>query len=657
LEKTFITEIMEGTYLKIVHETRKNTAFLHISVNGEMGAFIAEKKLTKKIDSLTINSEDMRFLYNRAHSHEKAFKFYDKKITKPKFIEAIEKIQEQYYNFISDLSEHKERERQKELEQRMEELEEKASEFRDILEKHDMNLMEYIFYVGEWLLADESSNIAAAFTAYMSTVLGIYAIWVSIFGGPGSGKTAIEEAALDMIPENNRVPGIMTYAVMFDLTNQFGEYYFDRKIAVLGDLGGQKDFERNEEVINVFKELGTDEKPAQRTKNIKDPVTGEMTPCTMSIRGKSALSLTSVKEMKDEQMIGRSFMLSPRSTDDQFTEFEEKLSVDNKFTRIRNFIKNEELPLLRAYLEYFAYSFNDNLKVINPYYTCLRDWFKGSDNYRRVSGQIPNLVKVVTLLHVNERPHIVTDDGEIYVISSKFDNFVVSEMFNLYIGLSPGAINFYNQIIMPNKVEELNEDELTELLDHNIRLDECHSLFTVSSIKRKFSSKTTGFQRELISSYCQALEDKNKLVKYDEYKSKYNLYSLAPGTPKAIVMSALDFDNKKIESYLKNNVYGDHGVCGVYPEVLDPIIQNDDMDVTILIDKNKLPPWSSTFHKVWQSVAKQGKSVAKQGKSVAQTDVHVASVAKNKDNSEKPQSPQLKERDEIKIDGEFDAFR
>ncbi|WP_141705158.1 MULTISPECIES: hypothetical protein [Methanobacterium] len=637
---------MAGTYLRIEHDHGKNTGYVHISKEGKLGAFVAKKKITKRIDSLTFNSEDIRFLYNKAHSSEYALQIYDKKTTKPKFIEAIESVQDQYYQFIDGLSEYKEQERQQEIEERMEELEEKSSEFKTLIDTLKMSLMEYIFYAGEWLVADESTNIAAAFTAFMATVLGLDPIWVTIFGSPGSGKTTIEEAALSLIPDSNKVPGIMTYPVMFDLTAQFGEDYFDRKVAVLGDLGGQKDFERNEEVINVFKELGTDEKPAQRTKNVKDPVTGEMTPRTMSIRGKSALSLTSVKEMRDEQMISRSLMLNPRSTDDMFLKFMEKLTVKNKPTKKRSNIKDNELPLLRAYLELFAYNFDGSLEVINPYYLCLVDWFKGSENLRRVAGQIPNLVKVVTLLHADERRQIRTDE-ETFVISTKFDNQIVSEMFNLYIGLSPGAINFYNQLIMPNKLEQLNEDELTELLDHKVRLDECKSLFTVSSIKRKFSSKPAGFQRELISSYCQALEDKNKLVKYDEYRSKYNLYSLAPGKPKVIKLSSLTFDDKLITKYVKDNVYGDEGVCGVSPEILDPIIQHDDTGVEVLIDKVKLPPWSSMIHKVWQSVAERGKSVAKQAKSVAGKNSSVASVAKS---GEKPNTKSVATVAETKID-------
>lgn len=623
---------MKGIYLIVEHDNGRNTGYVHISVDGKIGAFVAKKKITKRIDSLTINSEDMRFLYKKACSNEKALKDYSSETTKSKFTEAIESIQDQYYQFMEDISEYKEQERQQEIEERMEELEEKSSDFLTLLDTLQMSVMEYIFYVGEWLVADESTNIAAAFTAFMATVLGLDPIWVTIFGSPGSGKTTIEEAALSLIPNSNKVPGIMTYPVMFDLTARFGDDYFDRKIAVLGDLGGQKDFERNEEVINVFKELGTDEKPAQRTKNVKDPVSGEMTPRTMSIRGKSALSLTSVKEMKDEQMISRSLMLNPRSTDEMFLKFMEKLTVKNKPNKKRADIKNNELPLLRAYLELFAYNFDGSLEVINPYYLCLVEWFKGSENLRRVAGQIPNLVKVVTLLHADERRRIDTDDGT-FVISTKFDNQLVSEMFNLYIGLSPGAINFYNQLIMPNKLEPLNEDELSELLDHRIRLDECRSLFTVSSIKRKFSSKPAGFQRELISSYCQALEDKNKLVKYDEYRSKYNLYSLAPGKPETIKLSGLTFDDRLITKYVNDNVYGDEGVCGVSPEILDLIIQNDDTGVEVLIDKTKLPPWSSMIHKVWQSVAQRGKSVAKQGKSVAKKNQRVASVAKSGEKS------------------------
>ena len=655
--KEFISEIHKGIYLRIEHDHGRNTAYIHTSVNGKMGASHAKKNLTKRIDALTFNSADITFLYGKAHASEYLLKEYNKETTKPKFIEALEDIQDQYYHFIEDLSDYKEQERQQEMEDKIEELEEKASKFEDLLDDYNMNLMEYIFYVGEWYLANESMNIAAAFTAFMSTVLGLYAIWVTIFGGPGSGKTAIEEAGIDLIPESSCIPGIMTYAVMFDLTTQYGESYFDRKIGLLGDMGGQKDFERNEEVINVFKELGTDKKPAQRTKNIKDPLTGEMIPTTLTIQGLSSLALTSVKEMQEEQMISRSLQLTPRSTDEEYKTFKDKLSVDNYYTRKRDQIINKELPLLRAYLEYFTYNFNENLKVINPYYRCLQDWFAGSDNYRRVSDQIPNLVKVVTLLHVDERPQIVTDEGDIYVISSKFDNFVVSEMFNLYIGLTPGAINFYNQLIeettvegtlnKTRKVAEFREDELTELLDHKCRLDQCESLFTVSSIKRKFTSKPRGFQRELISSYCQALEDQNKLVKYDEYRSKYNLYSLAPGTPNPIVMSGLEFDEKKIEKYLEDNVYGDFGVCGVSPEILKPIIENDNNDVEILIDKSKLPPWSSTFHKVWRSVAKRGKSVAK-------TTDSVASVAKS---NKKSVATVAKDGTNIKISDEFDAFR
>ncbi len=279
-----------------------------------------------------------------------------------------------------------------ELRDKQTSLKEKIDNAEEKLKSLDNPLL-WIGSVIEWLTAGERNNILLCFLAYCSQVILRNPISVIALGEAGSGKSHIEEVAMNLIPREFIVnEKNITQAALFRRAEE-SEYFYDGKIVNYGDMGGSNDHEFMEESKNIMKELQSE---GFVSKPVATKVDGEWTTRELNLIGKPCLTYTTVPNYQfDEQELSRSILITPRTDNKQeFNNRNLALELQGKsYEYMLSMLKEAEQI---QYMVYLLRSIMKDTIIINPYLEIINGFLNNSEYYKRDTPKYNNLLKVIT---------------------------------------------------------------------------------------------------------------------------------------------------------------------------------------------------------------------------------------------------------------------
>ncbi|OPY24963.1 MAG: hypothetical protein A4E26_00078 [Methanobacterium sp. PtaU1.Bin097] len=625
----FISRIGNSDFC-LTYESPANLIYCKVYIGTEeskVGATIAKKKLPQESISL-ISPRTTAFTQfkRKLKAHSTLIRYFeDNDISPDKYLlrveEALEKLQEQYDDWVDEQEEKEQKERE-ELENRLKlEAEEKYYEYLELLNDLEMTPIEHLLNVSTWLAASEEYNIAAGVLALTSTIWHFLPIWVQVTGRQGSGKSKIEEGVLAMIPPEKIERGESTLAATYALA-ETDPYYLDGKIISVGDIGSEKEMERNEDLFDLAKALYSDKYQRSRKKMEKLEKGGPNELIIQELKGYCSLFFTTVQELANTQHVSRTTSLTPVDDMHAYNQYTRYNSTDTWVNRARKKI-DSEVKLIQNMIRYFSYIYKEmEVDIINPYYDTMIKWTMGLPDPKRAREQLDSLLKVIVLFNnsPNQRYHI-EEDKVIYIVSKK-DILLFNRLFRLNIGVSAKAMKFYDWIQKDGRNGKprvpILDDFNGEYEDASISLtyqSDFNAIFTVKSIKNKISSTQRHFDRKEISVYCDQLIDAGllTLVAHDKNTNERMMgISRSQGEQRA----KIPFCDEDLESFFKDVLsihagLGDKGIEWVKKFVLldkdlgEPSVSN----IKFSVSRNN--PW--TYYKNPETGRKSMISVGEKG--------------------------------------------
>ncbi|MBR0059634.1 MAG: hypothetical protein IJP99_10660 [Methanobrevibacter sp.] len=283
----------------------------------------------------------------------------------------------------------------------------------------------------DWITAGERANILISFFTLCSQVVLKHPISLVGVGEGSSGKNHVCESALSLIPEQYVVMEKKpTLASMFRRSEEDPKYY-DGKIVVYGDMGGDSDQEDVEETKNILKELQTDGK-VNRPVTVKTADGFEVV--DLCLLGNPCLVYQTVPNYHfDDQELSRSMLTTPRT--DNKREYNLMMhylelvngKTYNQHTKIRTRLQ-EMIPLI---VEGLRRRFK-NIHIINPYMETIEE-FVGKENphYKRDLPKFNSVLKVITAFNgCNRETHTV--NGVRVMFTNKEDVALFLTLFEDY---------------------------------------------------------------------------------------------------------------------------------------------------------------------------------------------------------------------------------
>ena len=478
-------------------------------------------------------------------------------------------------------------------------------EFADFLIEHNLTLNQFLFYAAEWLAAGETHNILKGMCCHLSTYFLIKPIWFLPLGKSGEGKSVIDESAVKMLPDEVFENGRISESALHRKSKILGNDYLDGKVMRMRDMGGDRDFEKWSDTIDRYKELTTEgEVEVEKVGEGIDPDTGERKVISFKLTGRCSCCITSVNsEGFDDQILSRGIDVTPMATNEQVKLFA-KFNHGTIASR-REYIIENHLGLFHDYVKYVKRYIVPEVKVINPYWECLEEWFKESEFYKRNLSTYTALVETVTLLNADWRKKIYSEDGQAYVVSTKEDNKLVGDLFNPSQGLTANASKVFNLLIRwyggynPNNLGDRFSEKkvLEEWEDYHeaVRsLKDCDTLFNVANVKRNATKISANYKNLPFADIIQSLVNNGFVrVMGKMNRSNNNVYALDYWEP--IGEIPIIFDDECIDQYVADMSV----VYGVTPANLREIIDDENIenDGEAIISDIKLPPWVSPIWK------------------------------------------------------------
>ena len=525
-----------------------------------------------------------------------------------KVMKCFNDLQDTIITYISRKEEHDAERKEKELQERNDKLFKEAEELCELLDESNVSLFTFLTVLCEWQNSGELKNTLIGVLCHLSTYFGIKPVWFLPVGKAGEGKSMIDKSAQTLLPEDAFISGRITEAAMHRETNISGNDYLDCKIMTMNDMGGKADFEKWKDTIDRYKELTSEGKTSFKIVGDGTDENGERKTIEFEIEGYCSVAMTTIhSEYFDDQILSRGITVTPEANDEQVRLFSRynKGAVADK----REQIKEHFVKKFHNYVD-FVKSECQNIRVINPYWDCLEDWFKGSEYYKRNLDMYPSLVETVTVLHYNFRDKIVSSDGTVYLVATKEDNRIIAELFNPGMGLSADAINIFNLMLKwYNVVEDIDEKigkhvpykdfkvyenaaqsqyrEYSEGVGTNLK--DFPNIFSVADVKQR-GSKTKRYRKLPYGDIINSLVNMGLVNVVGKMgRGNNNVHSL--GTLEPIIQTEINFDENVINRYVRELSI----VYGVTPSPLLEIINNEitENDSVGFIEGLELPPWVS----------------------------------------------------------------
>ena len=441
----------------------------------------------------------------------------------------------------------------------------------DLLKQSDKTIIDYIQLCITNMINGENKNVLMGLLCHLSTYFKRGALWFMVVGRSNEGKSEVTKISMELLPDNACINGRMTESALLRTSREEGKKFIDGKIMNLKDLGGEHDFKKFEDILNIYKQLSTDGKVEHKlTSDSIDKETGEKLTDTLVLDGYCSVCFTTVNtEDIDEQHFNRGRVTEPDSTNDHVAQYKKYFQGDYK-EEVKGLIEKYVNQLLHGYIEYIKIHYSD-VTVFNPYFTCLMDWLNEDAYFKRSSGQYIKLVETITLLNYPSREKL--NDGK-YVVSTKEDNELIGRLFQPNYALSPQAIKLFNKLIdwsfcackednigvcsysKDCTVEEYNktaDEELDEYNHGTIGVRDFKAVFTHGQVNHKrqripelFGIDVGGVLGNLV---------KNGYIGTTDVKAKgsnKNVYRLTHF--EKITQKMIDFNEECVKSYLENDV-------------------------------------------------------------------------------------------------------
>ena len=273
----YSTELEDKKYLVITDTT---PAYLMITDNE--GECLVKAQIKKAIPDITIRTDEGKRILKSMEGVDV--------LNRPKqyCIELLEtgigKLIDQYYKALDGAELNELKEKEEKLQKEITENQIKANQFKNLIKDKKMRLFEYIYNRAEWFAGAEHKNVLTGVLCHISTMNG-KPIWFLPLGRAGEGKSFIEDASLEFIPDDHIINGLKTKPVLFRLSLKLGINYLDRKILKMGDLGEKQDYDDYRAVMKTYKKLTTDGYDDYEVTGEGNDETGERSLLSLGLEG------------------------------------------------------------------------------------------------------------------------------------------------------------------------------------------------------------------------------------------------------------------------------------------------------------------------------------------------------------------------------------
>ena len=250
------------------------------------------------------------------------------------------------------------------------------------------------------------------------------------FGESASGKTLVEKVALSLLPDDYIVvEKQVSPAALFNRAKT-DPYFYDGKIVVYGDMGGDNDHENQQEAFDLMKELQSDgylSKPV----SVKDETNNWITE-DLILHGNPCLWYTTVPTDIDSQELSRAIVFTPR-TDNRsiFNKRGNKLSLKvgrtyNRYLEVKEL--SERVPFMVEHLRRVMV----DVTIINPYFNVISEILMQSKYYKRDTEKYMNLLNTITALNYYNNTLHTLEDGSKVLITSRDDVWLFLSLLEPY---------------------------------------------------------------------------------------------------------------------------------------------------------------------------------------------------------------------------------
>jgi predicted transcriptional regulator len=380
----------------------------------------------------------------------------------------------------------------------------------NVLKLKDQPLI-YIGSLVSWLTAGERNNIMLTFLAYASQVVLRNPISVIGLGEGGSGKTHIQDVAMNLLPSEFIVhEKSITDSAMFRRA-EIDPYFYDGKIVNYGDLGGRNSQDFVMEAKNLLKEMQSDGfinkpllVPSDEGWEIRD----------LTLQGYPALTYTTVPGFQfDDQEMSRSIFITPRM-DNKRVFNSMKTVMELKYGTTYKLFKHYQNEASKV--KYMIYLLRDKLEkltIINPYTESIINFLSESEYFKRDFDKYNGILKTITAFNGFNR--------ETYELHDETILFTNLRDIQIFISILAKYHESINVNISPKSAEIL-DDIRANIDDWMLREESFENGFTIKEYMEK-----TGFKLDLRSfqTYFKELNNSG-FIKVVDNKGRANVYEL-----------------------------------------------------------------------------------------------------------------------------------
>jgi hypothetical protein len=460
-----LVQRIDPTEFCLSYDTDTHLLYLRFFSGEDMGAIIAQARVTQPLDKMGPASQPMRSLKTKVDTARiEKLQALDKKYFKSKMDDALMALQDQWFEWLDGAEERAEKERLDREAEEHEELVRIADEGFEFLEETDNPLL-WIATEIDWITAGERLNILYTFIAFCSQVVLKNPISVIAIGEGGSGKTHIIEAALELMPnEYTRTMKSSTMAAVYAMSEK-DPYFFDGKIINMGDMGGQSDHEEAEEFKNIMKEMQT-EGYVSRTKMVKGD-DGEQTPKEFKLYGKPCICYTNVPGHEfDDQEMSRSIMLTPRMDNDIAVHWFKQLNRQINTPTSVNIQKHKDNLKMIPNVVHALRMRMDGVSIYNPYASFILNYLNNSKYLKRDVDKFDGILRIITAINGFKRDLFITESEHQVLFTTKDDIMIFLDLLSRYHesitkNLSPAAADLLAQLRDKAEEWDLYENGMT----------------------------------------------------------------------------------------------------------------------------------------------------------------------------------------------------
>lgn len=577
-----LVQRIEPTEFCLTYDTEIKTLYLRIFIGEDAGGIIGEARLSPKqaIDKLSITSQPMRSLKNRAEtSNNEKLALIDKEMFKSKMDDALYGLQDKWMKWLDGAEEREEQERLEREQEEQERLEELVSEGYDELDDIEYPV-HYMYDHFRWTGAGEPNNTLYSFLANCSQIIMQHPISSIGIGIGGSGKTHIQLAALNCIPEDFVLTEKYSSESALYRMSADNPYFYDGKIVNIGDMGGMKDHEDAQKFKNVMKEMQSDGKTA-KTINIQNEE-GDWIPTKFELFGTPCLNYTTVPGHHfDDQEQSRSVFIRPRTDNDFHVDLFNAVKEDED-TPDGQLLKekiDEEAKIQK--MVYALRYRNSEIKVINPFRDEIKQFLRGSKYFKRDGPKYTAILKVIAHLNGYKRPLV---DNKLFV--SKSDVKLFMEILSEYresitSNLTPGAVDVLNEIRELGDEGKISVTEEQNIEDDNGKWAtiDGSSGFTVNEIMQ---FTTSSLSKKNVQNYFTELNNETYIKQIGGDRRNGYRYVLMEATRNP---ADVKVELSKMDNILLKRKYPEH-----YDEILE-IIEDEYIPISEYIKGRPIPLW------------------------------------------------------------------